>query len=365
MRSYIFVLNCGSSSIRGTLFDAATITCCLQLHAQQLTTKNASFFDGTTEKALPYANHTTALGKLVEHLYHTIDSTSLLAVGHRLVHGGRKFQKPVRLTPAIAKELRTLIPLAPLHLPPQLDAIAQLQHDIPHLPHVLCFDTAFHTTIPKRAHTYPLPHHLIGDLQIQKYGFHGLSHASLLHHYAKSTKRSVTELSLLTLHLGQGCSICAIEKGQSVDTTMGFTPLEGLVMGTRCGSIDPSIPLLLCDTHAIAPADMLQILNQESGLFALTHEKDMQTLVQRSEQGDQDAQGAIDLFCYRAAQQCAAMRVALSRCDAILFTGGIGENAPTIRQRIIDYLPFSPLPPIAVLPAQEEQSIAHYVKDFL
>ena len=260
----------------------------------------------------------------------------IVGVGHRIVHGGEKFIAPTLLTPSVLKELKRLSVLAPLHNPRNLQGVEWALELLPDVPHVGVFDTAFHHTLPPSHYIYPVP---LGWLKkgIRRYGFHGINHqACYLHLKAIAPKRS--QGKVITCHLGNGCSLAAIYKGASVDTTMGFTPMEGLMMGTRSGSIDPGIIFHLAKTQT---TDSLErILNQDSGLKAIAGTHDMRKILAKIKKGDQKATLALELFCHILSKEIAAMAASLGGIDTLIFTGGIGENSPEVRLKACQTLSF-------------------------
>ena len=262
---------------------------------------------------------------------------SIEAVGHRVVHGGDRYVESTVITDQVEAGIDALSELAPLHNPACLAGIRGAKAALGStVPMVAVFDTAFHRTMPEVARHYAIPTDLADRHHIRRYGFHGIAHASLANGYAVCTGNSLKEARIITLQLGNGCSVAAIDKGKSVDTSMGFTPLEGLVMGTRSGDIDPSIVSYLSEREKVEPAEVERWLNQRSGLLGLSgRSNDMRELLRAVEQeGDQCAEFAVDLFCYRVRKYLGAYLAVLGGADAIVFGGGIGENAPEVRKRI-------------------------------
>ena len=262
---------------------------------------------------------------------------SIEAVGHRVVHGGDRYVESTVITDQVEAGIDALSELAPLHNPACLAGIRGAKAVMgATVPMVAVFDTAFHRTMPEVARHYAIPTDLADRHHIRRYGFHGIAHASLANGYAVCTGNSLKQARIITLQLGNGCSVAAIDKGKSVDTSMGFTPLEGLVMGTRSGDVDPSIVSYLSEREKVEPAEVERWLNQRSGLLGLSgRSNDMRELLRAVEQeGDQRAEFAIDLFCYRVRKYLGAYLAVLGGADAIVFGGGIGENAPEVRKRI-------------------------------
>ncbi|HEY2957536.1 MAG TPA: acetate/propionate family kinase [Actinomycetota bacterium] len=262
------------------------------------------------------------------------------AVGHRIVHGGAEFTGPVVLDRHIEQRLRALTDLAPLHQPKSLAALAAVSHALPGVPAVACFDTAFHAGIPAAAATYALPSEWRRRWDLRRFGFHGLSHAYASRRAAELLGRPPTGLRLVTCHLGAGASLAAVRDGRSVDTTMGFTPLEGLVMATRSGSVDPGLLLWLEDHALMPPPDLAAALEHRSGLLGLAGTADMREVVAAAEDGDGDARLALDVYLHRLRAGVGAMAASLGGLDALVFTGGVGENAPTVRRLAVEGLGF-------------------------
>ena len=262
------------------------------------------------------------------------------AVGHRIVHGGRRYLGPVLIDAAVEAGLRDLVDLAPLHQPKSLAAMDTVSRALPDTPAVACFDTAFHAGIPAAAATYALPASWRERWGLRRYGFHGLSHGYAAQHAARMIARPVAELRVVTCHLGAGASLAAVQGGRSVDTTMGFTPLEGLVMATRSGSVDPGLLLWLLERTDMDEREMAHALEHESGLAGLAGDGDMRTVLAAAEQGDDRSRLALDVYVYRLSTGIAAMAAAMGGLDALVFTGGVGERAPTIRAAATGRLAF-------------------------
>ena len=337
----ILVINAGSSSLKAAIFsrDLTQIT--------SLTISEISGAANYRGSPIHAPTHTAAMAHITKTLTdegYFSGPTPIRAIAHRIVHGGAHLTAPALLTPAIIAEIRACIPLAPLHNPANLaaiDALAPLG-----LPQYASFDTAFHATNPLLATTYALP---LAEREkgLRRYGFHGLSYASLIRQLIPLPAK------LLAFHLGNGASLCAILHGQSVATSMGYSPLDGLTMGTRAGAIDPMAVLQLVRDHGTQGAD--DLLTRQSGLKGLAGTNDMATLLARN---DAEATFAIDHFCYWAARHAGSAISAMGGLDAVAFTGGIGENAPLIRARIMEHLSWLGPKPVHIIPAQEEQQIA-------
>lgn len=253
------------------------------------------------------------------------------AVGHRIVHGGERFREPVVVDDAVEEALRELVQMAPLHQPKSLAALDAVSRALPAVPAVACFDTAFHATLPAAASTYALPARWRERWPVRRYGFHGLSHAWVARRAPQLLGRDPSELRIVSCHLGAGASLCAIAGGRSVDTTMGFTPLEGLVMATRSGSVDPGLLLWLMEQTGMGEAELAQALEHESGLLGLAGTADMREIVSQSLAGAQQARLALDVYLHRLRAGIAAMAASLGGVDALVFTGGVGENSPPVR----------------------------------
>jgi acetate kinase len=286
------------------------------------------------------------------------------AVGHRIVHGGERFRDAVLIDADVEAALRELTELAPLHQPKSLAALDAVSNLLPELPAVACFDTAFHATMPPEAVTYALPAVWRQKWGVRRYGFHGLSHEWIACRVPELVGRPPEELRIVSCHLGAGASLCAIAAGRSIDTTMGFTPLEGLVMATRSGSVDPGLLLWLLEREALTERELARALEDESGLLGLAGTADMRELLARA---DDDAKLALDVYIHRLRAAIAAMAAALGGIDVLAFTGGVGENAQQIRDRALDGLSFLGLDAaqVLVIPAREDLEIARKVRALL
>jgi len=339
MADAIAVLNAGSSSIKFSLFVTRGSELELELHGQVegLYTKPhfiAKRSDGTqAEKSWPEGTslgHDGTLDYLIPFLRAELEHDHLIGVGHRIVHGGPQFKEAVRVNAEIADGIEDLVPLAPLHQPHNVAPIRWLLNRVPDLPQVACFDTSFHSTNPDVAQRFAVPEQL-HDAGMRRYGFHGLSYeyiASILSQYDEKAAAG----KAIVLHLGNGASMCAIEDGRSVASTMGFTAVEGLPMGTRSGSLDPGAILYLMDQRGMDARAIEKLLYKESGLLGVSGiSSDMRTLLASS---DPRAKLAIDLYCYRIRREVGSLTAALGGLDAIVFTGGIGENSAAIRERV-------------------------------
>jgi acetate kinase len=276
------------------------------------------------------------------------------AVGHRIVHGGTLFAGPVRIDARVIGRLEALVDLAPLHQPKSLAALAAVNAVLPDVPAVACFDTAFHATLPAAASTYALPREWRRRWDLRRFGFHGLSHAYASRRATEMLARPAEGLRLVTCHLGAGASLAAVRDGRSVDTTMGFTPLEGLVMATRSGSVDPGLVLWLVDHVGMPPAELAATLENRSGLLGLGGTSDMRAIIEATQADgdpDPDARLALDVYVHRLRAAIAAMAASLGGLDALVFTGGVGERAPVVRAMAADGLGFLG---VALDPARNE-----------
>jgi acetate kinase len=338
------VINSGSSSLKFALIEAGSGRITRQGLAERLGTEVARLrthaIDGdgaetSAEKPMPGAGHAEALEEILAHL----GARQPNAVGHRVVHGGESFKGSVVLDDGAVERIRACNDLAPLHNPANLLGIEIARRKFPALGQVAVFDTAFHQTLPPRAFMYAVPYDLYERHRVRRYGFHGTSHAFVAGEAALRIGKPLEELQLVTAHLGNGCSACAIKGGRSADTTMGLTPLEGVVMGTRSGDVDPNLHQFLADQTGRSLSQITDLLNRESGLLGLSGaSNDMRTLLQARDRGDARAALAIDVFCYRLAKALLGLCAALERIDALVFTGGIGEHAAAIRAETLAQL---------------------------
>lgn len=341
----ILVLNCGSSSIKFAIFDMSQQNVLIsglaeRLYEAQPTISWSGQFKGDAN--ISDQGHQAALDKLATLLDDWKILDSLTGIGHRVVHGGEKFSASTLLNIDNIAELKSLNHLAPLHNPVNMQGIEACQKLLPNLPQVAVFDTAFHQTMPEHAFMYAVPQAWYQDHGVRKYGFHGTSYRYIVQACAKELNKPADELNILCAHLGNGCSASVIVNGQSVDTSMGLTPLDGLIMGTRCGSVDPGLIEFMMHAENMSIEEVMTNLNKNSGLLGLSGcSNDMRTLLSAEAEGNQQAGRAIDAFCYRIARELGALSASLPSIDALVFTGGIGEHASLIRQRIIDFWPNS------------------------
>jgi len=340
----VFVLNCGSSSLKFALIDSQTQQQVLSGLADSLGSDQPFIqvkYQGQKTKTdlAALTSHQGAIDQLVTTLNELGLAQAIIAIGHRVVHGGERFTQSVLITPNVVAQIEQVSNLAPLHNPANIIGIQACQKAFSTLPQVAVFDTAFHQTMPETAYLYALPKSLYTEHGIRRYGFHGTSHYYIAQQAAIALDTPVTQLNIISAHLGNGASITAIKNGQSVDTSMGLTPLEGLVMGTRCGDIDPAIPGFLADQLGYSPQQVSDCLNKQGGLLGLSQlSNDCRVIEENAAQGHPGAQLALDVFCYRLAKYIASYTVPLGRLDALVFTGGIGENSDVIREKVLSHL---------------------------
>ncbi|RLP97491.1 acetate/propionate family kinase [Micromonospora sp. CV4] len=312
--SRVLVLNCGSSSVKWRHYDGDRVL-------------DQGTVERIGEPGGGPADHTTAVRRILAGL----NLSELAAVGHRVVHGGRTFTAPVLVDDAVLAAIRDLVPLAPLHNPANLAGIEVAREALPGVPQVAVFDTAFHHTLPEAAATYAIDRDTAERYAIRRYGFHGTSHAYVSRRTAELLDRPYEQLNTITLHLGNGASACAVQAGHSVATSMGMTPLEGLVMGTRSGDLDPAVIFHLRREGGLSVDEIDDLLNHRSGLLGLTGANDMREVLQRRAAGDPAAELAFDVYCRRITGYVGAYYALLGRVDAITFTAGVGEHAAPVR----------------------------------
>ncbi|MFN8006168.1 MAG: acetate kinase [Terriglobia bacterium] len=354
----VLVLNCGSSTVKFQLIE--TDADLIQSNQDRLLAKGVVEKIGTTEALIHFEkggvkaqvaarevlDHKSAIGQCLELLRSEPDpliqsSKDIGAVGHRVVHGGEKFSDSKLMTEQVVAEIRECIELAPLHNPHNLRGYQVCRELLPEVPQVAVFDTAFHQSMPTEAYLYGLPYVLYRRHQIRRYGFHGTSHRFVAYRFRQMFQLKREEANLITCHLGNGCSICAIEKGKSVDTSMGFTPLEGLVMGSRSGDIDPAVILHVMAKEELSIHEANTLLNKHSGLYGISGiSGDMRELQEEMNAGNPRAKLAIGIFSYRIRKYIGAYCAVLGKVDGIIFTGGIGENAAFVREKCCERLDF-------------------------
>lgn len=341
MDASLLVINCGSSSLKLAVFDDQHRKRASAL-AERLNSKDAFARIAGSEQAVPLpsgASHEIALNTLIKALKdQAIMANDPLAIGHRVVHGGETFREAALLNDETIAAIEDCASLAPLHNPVNLDGISATRSLFPSVPQVAVFDTAFHQTLPPRAFLYALPETYYRDWAVRRYGFHGTSHYFMAHEAAQLLGRTPATTSIISAHLGNGCSITAIRDGISVDTSMGLTPLEGLVMGTRSGDVDPGLFEFLAG-KGISAKDINEVLNKQSGLLGLSGQtNDMRSLCDLADHGHAPSALAIDIFCFRLAKYVGAMMASLTSLDALVFTGGIGENSARVREQTLGHL---------------------------
>jgi len=351
----VLVVNCGSSSLKYELFAGDQSVCSGLAErvgvdgGQHAVLTHKCGHEATAQISAPMPDHTVAFDHVVAMLtdpeHGQISSLQEIeAVGHRVVHGGEQFTESVLIDDEVIAAIEDFCELAPLHNPPNLAGIRACQQRLPGIPMVAVFDTAFHQTMPAHAFVYGLPYRMYQKHHIRRYGFHGTSHryvAIEAARYLQAAGIPPNQQKIVTCHLGNGASVTAINGGCSVDCSLGFTPLEGLLMGTRSGDLDPAIPLHLIRAMGMDVADVDRLLNTESGLLGVSGvSSDMRDVMQAAEEGNRQAQLAVDIFCYRVRKYIGAYAAAMGGLDAVVFTAGIGENAPQIRRGCVKGLEF-------------------------
>jgi acetate kinase len=352
----VLVVNCGSSSLKFQLIETSIED--MENETEKHLAEGIVEKIGMAQSLVRYSNHrgdtvretpmvlehSVAVEILLNHLTHPdhgiIRSVGdIEAVGHRVVHGGERFSASAVITPDVLGEIRACVDLAPLHNPPNILGYEEASRRLRNVPHVAVFDTAFHQTMPDYAYMYALPYSLYENRRIRRYGFHGASHRYLRYRLAKLNGLSREELNIITIHLGNGCSMAAIKEGKSIDTSMGMTPLEGLVMGTRAGDIDPAIILYLMQEEDIDLDQANSLLNKHSGLRGISGiSNDMREIEKTMRDGNDRARLAVDVFSYRIRKYIGAYAAALGRVDHIAFTAGIGENSVCVRKKCCEGL---------------------------
>nr|WP_243137633.1 acetate kinase [Desulfofundulus thermobenzoicus] len=340
------VLNCGSSSVKYAIFDDGADKVLADGIVERIggfKSKLKHRFGGGAileqERVVP--NHEEALKIIIDLLINgTIKNISeISAVGHRIVHGGEKINRPVAIDGKVLKLLNECAELAPLHMPHNILGINVCQRILRHAVQVAVFDTDFHQTIPDYAYIYPIPYEYYEKYKVRKYGFHGISHKYVAKRAAEILNVNIEELKIISCHLGNGASLCAIKNGKSLDTTMGFTPLAGLMMGTRCGDIDPAVVLYLMEKEGTCLDEIARILNERSGVLGISGlSSDFRDLEKAAEKGSDKALLALEMFIYRVAKGIGSFIPVLGGLDVLIFTAGVGENSSTIRSRVCKML---------------------------
>jgi acetate kinase len=350
----ILVLNSGSSSIKFKLYkvDEATeyFSALCEGQADRIGISGSTIVRQCTDcckdrQFIDLPTHRTAIDEILKLLLESDKGVltsldELGGVGHRVVHGGEDFTGSVVVDRKVIKAIERNSMLAPLHNPPNLMGIKAMQSLLPDMPQVAVFDTAIHQTMPRKAYMYALPRIQYTNYKIRKYGFHGTSHGYVAVKAAEAIDRPLEDLKLITCHLGNGGSITAFQGGKSVDTSMGFTPLDGIMMGTRSGSLDPYIPLHIMESQELTPAQVSTMMNKQGGLLAIAGKSDMRDIVEASKEGDQDCINAIEMFCYRIQKFIGGYIAAMNGVDGIIFTAGVGENNPMLRKMILENFGF-------------------------
>ncbi|MDR2648602.1 MAG: acetate kinase [Clostridiales bacterium] len=342
----ILVVNCGSSSLKYQLIDMEGERVLAKGLCERIGIDGRLKHSGKAEYTADVGmkNHTDAirlvLNALLNKEYGVLNSISEVnAVGHRVVHGGEYFSQSVIVTDEVEKAIEACYDLAPLHNPPNLIGVRACEELMPGVPQAAVFDTAFHQTMPPKAYLYAIPYELYEKHKIRKYGFHGTSHKYVAQRAAVMLRRPLESLKIITCHLGNGASVCAVEYGKSVDTSMGLTPLEGLAMGTRSGSLDPAIIAFLVEKERITVKDAENILNKKSGVLGLSGvSSDFRDIEDAKRQGNTRAAIALDLFHYRVAKTAGEYAAAMNGADAVVFTAGLGENSMSSRAAVCAYL---------------------------
>jgi len=347
----VLVLNCGSSSIKYQFFDTEKKDVLAKGLVERIGMSSAVLTHVPLGKEKikivgEILDHSIAIEYVIAVLLspnHGVikDKKEIDAVGHRVVHGGETFSGSVLITAEVMKGLQDNIELAPLHNPPNIKGIQATQGHLPNIPQVAVFDTAFHSQMPSKAYLYGIPYELYKKHKIRRYGFHGTSHLYVANRAAEMLGKPINKLKIITAHLGNGCSIAAVDFGKSVDTSMGFTPLEGLLMGTRSGDMDPWVILYIMGKEGLTLAEANTLLNKHSGLLGISGESsDMREIEQAVSEGNKKAKNAFDVFTYRIKKYIGAYTAAMGGLDALVFTGGIGENSDLVRKDVCANMEF-------------------------
>jgi acetate kinase len=346
----ILVINSGSSSIKFQLISMEKQLVLAKGLLERIGIKGSilNYYRGEQKMVVEHdiANHEDGINFIVKYLTGADtgvikDKKEIYAVGHRVVHAGEKFNGTVPITAAVLAALKECIPLAPLHNPPNIVGIEACQKILPGIPMAGTFDTAYHQTMPEKAYIYPLPYEFYRKFKIRRYGFHGTSHFFVAKQGAKALGKKLQDLKIITCHLGNGSSMAAIQNGVSIDTTMGFTPLEGLVMGTRCGDIDPAIPMYLQRSQGMTFEQVDALLNRKSGMLGISEiSSDMRDINQKAAEGHHQSQLALEIFAYRIKKYIGAYIAAMNGVDLIIFTAGIGERGCLERQMVMENMEY-------------------------
>lgn len=360
----ILVINSGSSSIKYRLFDVRGNG---NGNGAHYTLLGKGLIEKIGQKGSGVEDHRQGIRMMMDGLVSGKDAclkshSEIFAIGHRVVHGGVTFKRPTVITDEVTAKIRECFELAPLHNPANFAGIEACRELLPDVSQVAVFDTAFHQSLPEYAYIYGLPYEYYEKYNLRKFGFHGTSHQYVAHEAARLLKKPLSKLKVITCHLGNGCSIAAVKNGKSVDTSMGFTPLEGLVMGTRCGDIDPASVIFLADKEKISLSEIDRVLNYQSGLKGISGvSNDMREIKKAAREGNRRARLALDIFAYRIRKYIGSYVAAMGGVDAIVFTAGIGENETDIRKQVLKGL-FNFLDKdkvkVLVVPTNEELMIA-------
>ncbi|HLP59046.1 MAG TPA: acetate kinase [Candidatus Deferrimicrobium sp.] len=346
----VLVINSGSSSIKFQLINMETRQVLARGLLERIGIKGSvlNYYKGDEKKVIEtsISNHEEGVKLIVDYLTDPVegvikDKNEIYAIGHRVVHAGEKFSGTVIITEEVVDALKECIPLAPLHNPPNIIGIEAAQRILPGIPMAGAFDTAFHQTMPEKAYIYALPFSFYEKYKIRRYGFHGTSHFFVAKQGSKEMGKTMKDLKIITCHLGNGSSMAAIEHGKSIDTSMGFTPLEGLVMGTRCGDIDPAIPTFLQKNENLSVAQLDDLLNKQCGVKGLSGvSPDMRDIEQKVKEGHHGALLALEVFAYRIKKYIGSYIAAMNGVDLIIFTGGIGERDLNVRKKVLENMEF-------------------------
>ncbi len=365
----IFVINSGSSSLKFKLFDAKLKPVAdgivERIGLEKPFLKCTASGKAVKEEYEKVADHADALAKAFAALKRSgLGMDAVKAFGHRVVHGGEDFTAPTKIDGGVIAKLKEYYRLAPLHNPPNVMGIEAIMKLKPGVPNVAVFDTAFYKTIPDYAYIYSLPYELYEKYRIRKYGFHGISHEYVAGAAAKLLKKPLSKLKLVTCHLGSGASVTAVKNGKAVDTSMGFTPLEGVTMSTRCGDIDSAIPIWLIRELKMTPDQVDDLMNKQSGTLGLCGHKDMRDVIEAAKKGDARSKLALDVFVYDVVRYVAQFMGVMGGCDAVVFTAGVGERSEVVRKMIMKW--FAPFKlKHLVVPTDEEGMIARQTKTLL
>lgn len=347
----VLVINSGSSSLKYQLFNMEDESVLCNGIVERINLKGSRLIHRVNSKTYtvetPVKDHRVALKIVLDTLLDAEKGVirsmkEINAVGHRVVHGGETFSGSVLIGEDVMKALEDNTELAPLHNPPNITGIVAAKELLPNVPQVGVFDTAFHQTLPKKAYFYAIPMKYYEKYKVRRYGFHGTSHFYVSRRAAEMVGRPIEDLKIITCHIGNGASITAVKNGKSVDTSMGFTPLEGLVMGTRCGDMDPAIVTFLQEKENLSTKEINDILNKKSGVYGLTNgfSSDMRDIEDAALDGNKTSKLALDMYDYRIAKYIGAYAAAMNGVDVIVFTAGVGENSPHTRKNVCSYLEF-------------------------